>query len=140
MNRILTFIILGLLIISCSDNKGGLKDKTQTLELNYIAWACDCANWVTNEDLEKYSENIGDTLAKQSIFIEPANKALALPDTLGYSNDIIKFTGQFYNEKGFPKDYHSYQEPEESRVFRYTDYEVVESNYKNYRDLENKNE
>ena len=140
MNRILTIIILGLSIVSCSNNKGGLENKTQTLELNYIAWACDCANWATNEDLENYSENIGDTLAKQSIFIEPANKTLELPDTLGYGNDIIKFTGQFYNEKGFPKDYHSLQEPEESRVFRYTDYEVIVSNYKNYRDLESKNE
>ena len=40
------------------DNKGGLEDKTQTLELTYIAWACDCANWSTKEDLEKYSENV----------------------------------------------------------------------------------
>ena len=114
------------------DNKGGLEDKTQTLELTYIAWACDCANWSTKEDLEKYSENVDDTLAKQSIFIEPANQAVKLPDTLGFNNDIIKFTGQFYKEKGFPKDYQSFQEPEKSRVFRYTDYEVVKSNYNEY--------
>lgn len=140
MNRILILIISGLLIISCSDNKGGLEGEIQTLELNYIAWACDCANWAKNEDLEKYSGNIDNILAKQSIFIEPATRTLELLDTLGYSNDIIKFTGQFYNKKGFPKDYHSFQEPEESRVFRYISYEVVESNYKNYQDLENKNE
>lgn len=127
-------------MISCSDNKGGLDGKIQTLELTYIAWACDCANWATNKDLEKYSDNIGDTLAKQSIFIEPASQALELPDTLGYSNDVIKFTGQFYNEKGFPKGYHSDQDPEESRVFRYTDYEVMKSNFKKYQDLNSENE
>ncbi len=140
MNRISILIILGLLIANYSCNKNRLKNKTQTLELKYIAWACDCANWVTNEDLENYSENFDDTLAEQSIFIEPANKTLKLPDTLGYSNDVIKFTGQFYNEKGFPKNYHSFQEPEKSRVFRYTNYEVVVSNYNNYKYLEHKSE
>ena len=120
--------------------KKSLNDNIETIELTYIAWACDCANWAKNEDLEKYSENINNALAKQSIFIEPANETIELPDTLGYSNDIIKFTGQFYNEKGFPKGFYSFQKPEKSRVFRYTEFEVIESNFKNYRDLKNKNE
>lgn len=136
--KTLTLIILTLIFASCSlDKKGGLEKEVQTLELNYIAWACDCSNWATDEILEKYSENIGDTLAYKSIYIEPANNSLELPDTLGYSNDRIKFTGQFYNEKGFPKEYSSAQEPDEARVFRYTNYEVVISNYKNYREAIN---
>lgn len=112
------------------NNKGGLEDKIKTLELTYIAWACDCANWSTDENLERYSENIGDTLASKSIFIEPANNSLKLPDTLGYSNDRIKFTGQFYNKIGFPKDYNSFQDPDKARVFRYTKYEVIRNNYR----------
>ncbi len=137
MNRVLTFAILGLSILSCTDKKGGLDGNIKTLEFTYIAWACDCANWATKIDLEKYS---GDTLARQSIFLEPANQDLELPDSLGYSNDVIKFTGQFYNNKGFPKGYHSYQDPEKSRVFRYTEYEVVKSNFKEYQNLESENE
>ncbi len=140
MLRLLTLTIFGLSMLSCSSKKGGLDGNIQTLELTYIVWACDCANWATSEVLDKFSENIGDTLAKQSIFIEPANQTLELPDTLGYNNVVIKFTGQFYKEKGFPKGHHSYQNPEESRVFRYTSYEVVKSNFMKYQDLDNENE
>ena len=120
---------MALVFTSCSlDKKGGLEEKVKTLELTYIAWACDCAKWATKEDLKKYST--GDALADQSIFVEPANQSLELPDTLGYSNDIIIFSGQFYNEKGFPRGYQSFEEPEKARVFRYTEYEVVKSNYR----------
>lgn len=114
-----------------------LNGKMETIELTYIAWASDCANWATKEDLKKYSENIGDSLAHRCIFIEPANQSLELPDTLGYSNDIIKFTGQFYDKRGFPKDYKSLENPDEARIFRYTNYAVVKSNYREYHNLEN---
>ncbi len=137
MNRVLTLAILAISILSCTDSNRGLDSNVQTIELTYIAWACDCANWATKSDLEKYS---GDTLARQSIFVEPANKDLELPDFLGYNNDVIKFTGQFYKNKGFPKGYHSYEDPEKSRVFRYSKYEVVKSNFKKYQNLNSQNE
>jgi len=117
-----------------------LNEKVETIELTYITWACDCANWATKEDLEKYSDNAGDSLAHQCIFIEPVNQTLELPDTLGYSNDVIRFTGQFYNKRGVPKGYQSFESPDEARVFRYTDYEIMKSNYREYVDLENRNE
>lgn len=133
-SKSLKLLLLSLVVLTTAgcnlDHKGGLDGKTQTLELTYIAWACDCANWASKEDINRYHDNIDNTLANRSIFIEPASQALELPDTLGYSNDIIKFTGQFYKEKGFPKGYDSFENPEESRVFRYTDYEVVISNFK----------
>ena len=120
-----------LIFTSCSsDKKDGLEEEVKTIELTNIAWACDCANWATKYDLKKYSDNNGDTLADQCIFIEPASQELELPDTLGYSNDIIIFSGQFYNEKGFPKDYQSFENPDKARVFRYTKYEIVKSNYR----------
>ncbi|CAL2101541.1 conserved membrane protein of unknown function [Tenacibaculum sp. 190130A14a] len=120
--------------------KNSLSEKVETIELTYIAWACDCANWATKEDLKKYSENIGDSLAYQSIFIEPSDESIKLPDTLGYSNDIIKFTGQFYQNRGFPKDYQSFENPDKARIFRYTDYEVVKSNYGEYQKSLSENE
>lgn len=132
MNRYLTLTIISALILSCTNSKGGLQEKTQTLELTYISWACDCANWATENDIKKYS---GNSLMQRSIFIEPANKKLKLPDTLGYNADIIKFTGKFYNERGYPKGYHSYQDPEKSRVFRYTEFQVLKSNYSKYEKL-----
>lgn len=131
------FALLLLTILSCSSSKkGGLEPQVQTLELHYIAWACDCANWATQEDIEENPHNYGDSLAMNCIFVEPANSSLALPDSLHYPRDVIRFTGQFYRDKGFPKNYYSFQDPEPARVFRYTSYVVVRSNYKDYKNLE----
>ena len=127
----LTGILILALLVSCSYFKtNSLEEKEQTIELSYIAWACDCANWATAEDIQKYHDNSGDSLADHSIFIEPADATVSLTDTLGYNGDIIKFTGQFYKEKGFPKEYRSQEKPDKARVFRYTKYQVIESNYK----------
>lgn len=123
-------IICVLAFASCSlDKKGGLEEDVQTLKLTYVAWACDCAKWSTAEDLKKFSGGTSDYLIGSSVFIEPANQSLKLPETLGYNNDVIRFTGQFYHKKGFPEDYESYENPQEARVFRYTTYEIVESHY-----------
>jgi len=120
-------ILTTTLLIACSNS---LEEKEQIIELSYIAWACDCASWATKEDLQKYADKDADALAEHCIFIEPANKSLTLPDTLGYSMDIIKFTGRFYKRKGFPKEYSSQEKPDKARVFRYTKYQVIRSNYR----------
>lgn len=121
----------GLILASCSDGKGGLEPEEQTLELSYIAWACDCANWATQEDMDRAHE---DSLAYYCVFVEPASAEVALPDSLGWSRDVIRFTGQFYREKGFPKGYFSHQDPLPAKVFRYRRYEVIESHYSDYQD------
>lgn len=118
----------------CED-KGDLKDEVISLEMTYIAWACDCANWATLADINRYSDMPGDSLAYMSVFVEPASEALVLPDTLGYSSDLIRFTGSFYEKKGFPENYHSIENPDKARVFRYTAYEVLRSNYKHIRSV-----
>lgn len=132
--KFLLISILTVGLISCSTNS--LDEKTQTIELSYIAWGSDCANWATRDDIKKYNDS-GDTLADLSIFIEPADNSLILPDTLGYNGDLIQFTGQFYKSKGFPKGYSSNEMPDKSRVFRYTKYKVIESNYKHTKDNKN---
>ncbi len=100
------------------------------LELHYITWACDCANWATAEDEEKYANNENDSLAARSIFVEPSDSSLILPDTLGYNSDVIKFTGRFYAKRSYPQGYRSFENPDKARVFRYTKYVVVKSNYR----------
>ena len=131
--KILFLILVGiipfLLAISFFE-KPVLNEKIEAIELTYIAWACDCANWVTEEDLNKYGDNIENALASQSIFIEPENQILELSDTLGYNNDLIRFTGQFYSKKGFPKGYKSFENPKKARIFRYSGYEILKSNYR----------
>jgi len=127
-----------LLFISCaSDDKGGLQEEVQSLQLNYVSWACPCANWVTYADLNKYYKNISDSLPTKGIFVEPASSSLELPDTLGYNGDVIRFTGQFYNKKGYPNNETNLKSLRKGRVFKYTDFEVVKSNYAEVKKLNN---
>ena len=107
------------------------ENKIKTVNLTYISWACECANWIEENEYDKFEKQ--GKLAENSIFIEPIDSSLELPDTLGYSADIIKFTGQFYTQKGYPKNYpKSEEKPEPARVFRYTNYKVIRSNYRDF--------
>jgi hypothetical protein len=106
-----------------------LDEKQQTIELSYVDWACDCANWATPLDLKKYHDNINDTLAKLSMYIEPSNKGLELPDSFYVSGNTIKFTGRFYRYEKFPKHYFSIELPERAKVFQYDRYEIIKPFY-----------
>lgn len=99
----------------------------QTEEFHYIITARACAYWATLDVIEKY-EN--DNLASHCVYIEPAGASVILPDTIGYHGDIVQFTGQYYVGKGYPKGYKKgEQQVDKARVFRYTSYKVVKSNY-----------
>lgn len=127
LSRLIVIVVLTCTACGSGD-KGALKDEVLTLDLTYIAWACDCANWATFEDIKRYPHNSGDSLAFMSIFIEPASEDLVLPDTLGYSNNPIRFTGSFYEKRGFPENYYSIENPDKARVFRYTAFQVLGNN------------
>ena len=127
--KYLSAIIL-ILFVSCSTHRNKLEDKEQTIELEYIAWACDCANWATPHDVAKYYDK-GDTLASLSIYVEPADSTLRLPENIGYNADRVRFTGRFYKEKGFPANYTSIENPDKARVFRYTQYKIIKRNKEN---------
>jgi hypothetical protein len=112
-------------------NNSPLEDNIKTVNLTYISWPCECANWIEEGNYDKYSDH--GKLAENSIFLEPVDSSLILPDTLGYSAGIIKFTGQFYTQKGYPKNYpKSEQRPEPARVFRYANFKIIKSNYRNF--------
>lgn len=106
-----------------------LNNETETIELTHVAWACDCADWVITKDYENFRENENDTLAKLSIYIEPANENLELPDSFFVSGNRIKFTGQFYKHKKFPKNYFSVEQPARAKVFKYEKYEIIKPFY-----------
>ena len=128
--KILLFT-LSILLISCSQKENKLKVKIQTVRLRYIAWACACANWANADDTTEYKNQ--DSTADHCVFIEPSYNTSILPDTLGYSGDIIEFTGQFYKNNGYPKGYVKMEEPLDSaKVFRYTRYKVIQSNYRDF--------
>ena len=108
------------------DYPKNLSDKIETIEVSYIAWACDCANWLPipreNPDAE-----IKDT---DCIFIEPATPDLEVPDSYWQgetSEKKVRLTGSYYNTKGIPKEYSFMgMKPDKAKVFRYTKMEVLE--------------
>jgi hypothetical protein len=116
-----------------------LDDKKQTLKLQFVEWACACANWATIDDINK-AKSTG-RLPEYCLFIEPADKKLTLPDTIGYNGDIVEFTGQFYTDKGFPNNFIKTEEPvDKARVFRYFSFKVIKSNFRAMIDSTNKND
>lgn len=110
-----------------------LEDTVRTLDLSYVSWSCQCGNWVRVNEHEKYQENGG--LAGRAMFVEPSDSTLNLPDTISYTGDVIRFTGKFYKDKGYPKNYPiTEMHPEKAQVFRYTNYEILSSGYVNFKD------
>src|SRR5262245_56876876 len=123
--RIICILFVLVLIVSCRDSKGELNSKTETITLERVAFACDCADWVKPEYLDK------PDFSDSAVFIDPADTSLILTDTLGYNGDRLIFTGQFYKSKGFSTGYSSIEMPEKAKVFRYRSYKVLKSNFAN---------
>ncbi|HLP32156.1 MAG TPA: hypothetical protein VK202_01715 [Bacteroidia bacterium] len=135
INKFRIFIIFGLFIgvflylkvaRNFFDRPFILADETQTIEAVYVAWACDCPNWLsthhytTTPDYEAREEDC--------FFIEPADTLNALPPSMVFSvRTKIKFTGRFYVDKGIPESYVSIGDfkPAHARVFRYEEYELI---------------
>lgn len=103
-----------------------LETQQHTIQVSYTPWGCDCANWSLNIDNGKAVKT--DVLEKEHIFIEAANNKIELSDSIGKTGNIIQLTGQFYEKKGFPKGYSSQEFPGKARVFRYTDYKIIDEN------------
>lgn len=124
--------ILGLILLaSCSDQPTKLTEKTVTIEVTYINWACDCADFI---EVKYYNDN-PDYVAKEEdcIFIEPANNDKKIPEEYyenGHFEYYLRLTGQFYKDKGIPNSYDrktvgNLGKPKKSRVFRYYNFELV---------------
>ena len=126
--NILTLIVI---LTSCSGGKDypvDLSEKIDTIDLHYMGWACDCADWALETDINKFGDDSIDSLAIMSIFIEAANSDLVIPDE--YKNaccgNTIRFIGQFYNDWGISRTYEiQFEKPDFARVFRYIDYELL---------------
>jgi hypothetical protein len=86
-------------MFSCSNE---LEDQEINLEVYYIDWACECANWIKKEDLNKFSGNI-EKLAENCFYIEPIDESVILPDSLLKSGNFIKLKGKFYKMRDFQR-------------------------------------
>lgn len=126
-------IFLAVLFLACKQVEPDPKlEKEETLTLTNVDENCSCASWVTTDDAAKYIDST-DRLQKQSFFIEPADSSLQLPDTIGFSGDIIQFTGHFSTEKGVPDNVeYDITKPDSARIFRYSKYELIKRNARFY--------
>lgn len=124
----LTFI-LGLIgVTSCNDQPTKLSGVTKMIEVSYVNWACDCADFIET----KFYKDNPDYEAKEEdfIFIEPSNKDNKIPDDYynkGHFEFHLKLSGQFYNDKGVPNSYDrkTPEKPEKAKIFRYDRFELV---------------
>jgi hypothetical protein len=110
-------------------DKGVLSEKIQTLDVSFAAISCPCAQWFETSQL-KSTDN------RTYIFLEPSNNKIINADTLFDGNNLpvrILLTGQFYQKKGYPKNYRPVKgDPKIEKVFRYTKLKIVTQgpNYK----------
>lgn len=120
-----------LLLIGCGDSSEGLhQTKQDTIKLEYIAWACECAKWATLDDISRYGNDQNtDSLALMSVYLEPSSDSVELPDTIGFSSDIIELYGNYLPEVGFPNGIMPGEGADEARVFRYSGYRIIKSHY-----------
>jgi hypothetical protein len=102
-----------------------LSDKVDTIEVYYIEWACDCAEW------QIIGEEFLDELDKHTIFIESASIKESYTEA-NVKEDCwptkLKLVGKFYEDKGISRHYEiGFEKPEPARVFYYESYEVLDS-------------
>ena len=100
----------------------------ETIEVSYINWACDCADFI---DRRYYHDN-PEYQAKEEdcIFIEASDIALEIPVDYydnGHFESYLRLSGQFYEDKGIPDAYvqKTPDEPRKAKVFRYDSFELV---------------
>jgi hypothetical protein len=105
-----------------------LSGKTITITLQYAHIACTCAQW-----LDANSDH-GDDYFKYLIWLEPANEKLKDTEHKLWVSEhepfYIKVIGQFYTEKGWPRQKFPKGHGEAARVFRFEKIEPVINNKK----------
>lgn len=110
------------------DYPAKLSQQTETIEVVYINWACDCADFVETKYLNNPSGKIQE---EDCIFIEPAQAVLKLPERF-YEKDHfekkLRLHGQFYQGKGISRSYEQKtpEKPIPARVFWYSKVEILD--------------
>ena len=137
MSWVLWVIYKLVLPITFLDRPYFLSDKRETIEVSYIMWSCDCADFI---ETKYYHGDIREAREGDYIFIEAADSSLIVPGDF-YVNGL-RLTGEFYRKKGISRTYElkTEEKPEWARVFRYDKMEIVggKSAIKNYNPKYNK--
>ncbi len=117
-------IQINLKFITPLDYSYFLSEKQDTIEVTYVRWACDCANWLELKYFKNNPEYQTDD--KDCIFIEPAYDSLQISDGFSEYEYYLRLVGKFYNNKGIARGYQpEFEKPDKAKVFRYTKVEMV---------------
>lgn len=127
--------ILMLILCACHGESEGsslnkdaqVPEDLDTLELMYIAFACDCQKWVIKEDYEAYykgerGEGVFD-LDKYGYYVESGI------DTLGNLpfGKKVRFYGKLRSDFDWPKNADFIDDnPPKGKVFTYYKFEMIE--------------
>ena len=127
-NKLLWWGIIGitpcLVAVPFFEHPGNTTNKTlsgikETVNLQYVAWACYCPRWVYPGQLEAAT-----TYDSLCMHVEPVNATLVIPDSLRYSGNVFRFTGEFYVHKQYSKDI---EDGGLAKTFRYDSYQLIDT-------------
>ncbi len=119
---LITLLSLRIMHYLSYPNKGELLPQ-ETRTMVDMRYACLCPRWVLKRDYETVPHH---QLLATAVYIEPANQNLELPIKAYEPNVAIRFQGSFYQGLGYPKDLPLEQKPPIGKVFRYTDFEILD--------------
>lgn len=136
---VIFLIIVGILIFICAsiiynafniafyDYAWLPSEKRETIDVYYITWGCDCADF-TYYPLS--GNDIGSLPDDSVFFIESTNPTMQVDTgfySSGHFSKYLRLTGSFYTDKGISRDYELKTpiKPEHTRVFRYDKIEYI---------------
>jgi hypothetical protein len=131
---VIGFVVIGsiwyyhMFITSPLDRPWIPSTERQTIEVTYVNWACDCADFVETKNFK--TSPISEPEEDDYLFVEPAREEVNLDSTyysrLHFSKNL-KLTGRFYIDKGIPTSYEMKTplKPEHAKVFLYDKVEFV---------------
>ena len=110
--------------ISWLDRPWFISDAEQTIDVTYISWMCNCANFIE-------VKNKDASLSAETIFIEPSNNAIDILKDPAFQENryrTVRLTGRFYHDKGISTEYKTgflEDKPEHACVFLYDAKEYI---------------
>lgn len=116
------------------DTVKGLVEALDTLELIYMAYACQCQDWV---DVEKYNavqvyneskheddEYLTLNNYKFGYYLEPSSPKLELENQITVPGNRVTFIGRLYKDDGYPEGFDEFMPTRPGKVFRYYSYKI----------------
>ncbi len=142
IKKLTLIIFLFSLLIGCQEVRypKKLSGHTETIEVMYINWACDCPDFI---ETRYYADSCYEATGEECIYIEAARPDLRLSDHFyahsNYSGKCLRLTGQFYLDKGVSRTYEEKAsgKMDNAKVFRYDSIEIVDVNISENDRLEN---